>query len=81
MEHVVQAHFEYISCSCNGSFDKSGTDAVLRAHAELEQKKREVHREIFWKQVRTTGLEWAGVAVGAVLSYSVSAALRQRMNA
>jgi phosphopantothenate-cysteine ligase len=80
MEFVVQAHFEYISSSYNGSFDKSGTEAVIRAHKELERKKREVNREIFWKQVQKTSLEWAGVAIGAVLSYAVSSALRRRMN-
>lgn len=80
IESVVQTHFEYISSSCNGSFDKSGAEAVLRAHEELEKKKREVQREIFWKQTKTTGLEWAGVVAGAVLSYAVSSALRKRMN-
>jgi phosphopantothenate-cysteine ligase len=81
MEFVVQSHFEYISSSCNGSFDKSGTEAVVRAHEELEQKKRQVQREIFWKQIEKTGLEWAGMAVGIALSYAVSSALRRRMHA
>jgi hypothetical protein len=80
MEHVVQAHFEYISCSSSGSFDKSGTAAVLKAHKELERKKRQVEREAFWNKVQNFALEWAGVAIGAALSYMISGALRRKMN-
>lgn len=80
IDAVVQAHFEYISTSYDGTLDKSGAEAVLQAQADLELKRRSVQREIFWTQVQTVGWEWAGVAVGAVLSYAVSAALRQRMN-
>lgn len=78
---VVQVHFDYISTSGNGTLDKAGTEAVLRAHQELEESKRRVQRELFWEKVRTTGLEWAGVAAGALLSYVISTALRRRMGA
>ncbi|KAL3923330.1 MAG: hypothetical protein SGILL_001717 [Bacillariaceae sp.] len=79
MEHVVRSHFEYISASASGSFDKSGTAAVLKAHKELDRKKRKVEREAFWNRVQAFALEWGGVAVGAALSYIVSAALQKRM--
>ena len=77
LDAVVEAHFEYIS----NQSDHSGTEAVLKAHQALEEKKRKLHGELFWKQVRSTGLEWAGVAAGAVVSYLVSSALRRRMGA
>jgi phosphopantothenate-cysteine ligase len=80
MEHVIQAHFEYISASSSGSFDKSGTAAVLKAHQELDRKRRLVEREAFWNRVQSMALEVFGVAIGATLSYFVSAALRRRMN-
>ncbi|KAG7360187.1 DNA/pantothenate metabolism flavoprotein [Nitzschia inconspicua] len=80
MDHVVQAHFEYISASSSGSFDKSGTAAVLKAHQELDRKRKEMEREAFWKKMKVHALEWAGVALGAALSYMVSTALRRRMN-
>ena len=79
IDFVVQAHFEYISSSVNGTFDKSGTEAVLRAHQKIEERRKRVQQEIFWKQVKTTALEWSGVAMGAILSYVVSSALRRRM--
>jgi phosphopantothenate-cysteine ligase len=80
MENVIQTHFEYISVSSSGSFDKSGTAAVLRAHQELDRKRRLVETEAFWNRVQSVALEWAGVAIGAALSYIVSTALRRRMN-
>ena len=78
LDVVVQAHFEHISSST--SMNKAGTEAVVRAHQALEEKRAQVQREIFWKQVQTTALEWGGVVAGAVLSYVVSAALRRRMS-
>lgn len=81
LEFVVQAHFEYISSSFDGNMDRSGTRAVARAHDELTEKRRQLEREIFWEQTKKTGLEWAGVAAGCVLSYAVSYALRKRMSA
>jgi phosphopantothenate-cysteine ligase len=80
MEFVIQSHFEYISWSFNGNFHSSGTEAVIRAHQELEKKKKRVEQEIFWKKIQKTALEWVGVGVGAVLSYAVSSALRTRMH-
>jgi hypothetical protein len=80
MDHVVQAHFEYISASCGGTFDKSGTLAVLKAHQELDRKKKIMERAEFWNKAKSFALEWAGVVLGAALSYMVSAALRRRMN-
>jgi phosphopantothenate-cysteine ligase len=80
VDFVVQAHFEYISSSCSGSFDKAGTEAVLRAHEKLEEERQEVRRELFWKQAQKVVLEWAGVAAGAVLSFAISSALRRKLN-
>eukprot|EP00980_Cylindrotheca_fusiformis_P023928 scaffold11212_cov121-Cylindrotheca_fusiformis.AAC.7 len=79
LEFVVQAHFEYISFSVDGSIDKSGTRAVARAHHDLMEKRRQLERDLFWEQTKKTGLEWAGVAIGCVLSYAISSALRARM--
>ena len=76
---VIQEHFEYISKSCHGTFDKAGMDAVMKAHEEMKEKKRKMERTIFWEKVQTTSLEWAGVAAGALLSYVISSALRKRM--
>jgi hypothetical protein len=80
MDHVVQAHFEYISASCGGSFDKSGTIAVLKAHEELDRKRKQIDREAFWNKAKSIALEWAGIVLGAALSYMVSTALRRRMS-
>lgn len=77
---VIEAHFEYISKSCNGTFDKAGIEAVMRAHEQVEQKKRQIERELFWERIQQIGLEWAGVLAGALLSYAVSTALRRRMS-
>ena len=76
IDHVVQTHFEYISTN----FDKAGTDAMVRAHEELTRKKERVQREIFWKSVQQTALEYGGIALGAALSYAISSALRRRMD-
>jgi hypothetical protein len=82
LEFVVQAHFDYISASSSmDDGDKAGTEAVVRAHQALEEKRTQVQRAIFWKQVQTTALEWGGVVAGSLLSYVVSAALRKRMSA
>lgn len=81
LEFVVQAHFEYISYSFDGDMDRSGTRAVAKAHDELIEKRCQLERDLFWEQTKKTGLEWAGVAAGCVLSYVVSTALRKRMGA
>jgi len=78
---VIQGHFEYVSHSCQGTFDKAGIDAILLAHEEREEKKKQWEREIFWEKVQQTGLEWMGVVLGALLSYGISAALKRRMGA
>lgn len=80
MEHVVNAHFEYISCSSTGTFDKSGAAAVVRAHEELEKKRRQMEKEAYWDSIQQVAREWAGIALGAALSYIVSEAMRRRMN-
>ena len=80
MENVVQMHFEYISTSISGSLDKSGTESVLRAHIEIEQKKRNIEKELFWNQVQSVVLEWGGILAGAALSVAISTALRRRIN-
>eukprot|EP00934_Nitzschia_sp_Nitz4_P002164 Nitzschia sp. Nitz4//scaffold101_size76361//63422//64756//NITZ4_005612-RA/size76361-processed-gene-0.44-mRNA-1//-1//CDS//3329532188//2164//frame0 len=74
VQAVVTAHFEYISQS-----DVGPNGGVAQAQIELDRKRRELQRELAWEQVRTTGMEWAGIAVGAILSYLVSSALRQRI--
>ncbi len=79
VDMVIEAHFEYISNSCNGTFDRGGMEAVMRAHDEVERKKRQMEKEAFWERVQQISLEWAGIAAGALLSYAVSSALRQRM--
>jgi len=81
IERVCQTHFEYISTSMSGSLDKSGAASVMRAHSELQQKKKILRREIFWNQVQKIALDWAGVFAGAALSYAISTALRRRMDA
>ena len=81
IERVCQTHFEYISTSMSGSFDKSGAASVMRAHSELQQKKKILRRELFWNQVQKIALDWAGVFAGAALSYAISTALRRRMDA
>ena len=80
IEHVVQTHFEYISTSLSGSFNKSGTDSLMQAHSELKEKRKAVERERFWNQIQQVALDWAGVFAGAALSYVISAALKKRMN-
>ena len=80
MEHVVQAHFEYISTCLNGNLDKSGTNSVLRAHLELEKKKRGVEKELFWYEFKKVALDWAGIIAGAAISFAISTALKRRLN-
>lgn len=80
MENVVQTHFEYISTSLSGSFDRSGTASVIQAHLELQEKKKKIESELFWNQVQKVALDWAGVVAGAALSYVISNALRRRMS-
>lgn len=81
VDTVVTGHFDYIAKSCNGTFDKAGVEAVRRAHDELQEQKRQLQRQAAWEKVQRIGLEWAGVAVGALLSYVISTALRKRMGA
>jgi len=81
VDTVVEAHFDYISKSCNGTFDKAGAEAVRKAHDELEEQKRRLQRKATWEKVQRIGLEWAGVVAGAMLSYAISTALRNRMGA
>mmetsp|Transcript_28408 Transcript_28408/g.76952 ORF Transcript_28408/g.76952 Transcript_28408/m.76952 type:complete len:509 (-) Transcript_28408:138-1664(-) len=74
IDRVVQTHFEYISCSpIHGFYYKSTVE-------ELQQKQKDIESVVFWNQVRTVALDWAGVFAGAALSYVISAALRQRIN-
>jgi len=80
MERVVQTHFEYISTSISGSFDRSGTNSVLQAHLELEQRKRFNEKELFWNEVKKVAIDCAGILAGAALSFAISTALRRRMN-
>lgn len=80
MEHVVQAHFEYISTCLSGNLDKSGTNSVLRAHLELEKKKRGVEKELFWYEFKKVALDWAGIIAGAAISFAISTALKRRLN-
>jgi len=80
MECVVQTHFEYISTSISGSFDRSGTNSVLQAHLELEQRKRLIEKELFWNEVKKVAIDCVGVLAGAALSFAISTALRRRMN-
>ena len=80
VDFVVQAHFEYISSSCEGIVGKAGTMAVVHANNELNEKRRQLDRDIFWQQAKKLSLEWAGVAVGCALSYTISSALRRRLN-
>ncbi|KAL3945427.1 MAG: hypothetical protein SGBAC_000480 [Bacillariaceae sp.] len=80
VESVVQTHFEYISTSSEVGMDRSGTQAVIRANDDLSEKRRKLERDLFWEQAKTTGLEWAGVAAGCLISYAVSTALRNRMS-
>lgn len=81
VEKVVQTHFEYISYCLSESADKSGTAAILQARKELEEKKKDRAKELFWDQAQKVALDWAGVVAGAALSYVVSTALRRRMGA
>jgi hypothetical protein len=81
IDFVVEAHFEYVSSSCDGNMNKSGARAVARANEELNEKYRQLQRELFWGQAKKMGLEWAGVAAGGILSYAISHALRKRMSA
>ena len=76
IDFVVQAHFEYISSNCN----VSGTEAVLKAHEELEAERRQIQRELMWNQIQKSAFEWGGVLAGAALSYWISAALRRGLN-
>jgi phosphopantothenate---cysteine ligase (ATP) len=79
VDFVIQAHFEYISTSCSGSFDKSGTEAVLRAHEKLEKEREKLRRELFWQKAQSVALEWAGAFAGVFLSFVISSAIRRKM--
>lgn len=76
LDFVVEQHFAYISRHWNGT---STTEAAIRNHERLQQKKRQVQRDLFWKRVRTETLGLAGPLIGAVVTYSITSLLRNRM--
>jgi phosphopantothenate-cysteine ligase len=78
LDFVVEQHFAYISRHWNGP-NASTTEAAIRNHERLQEKKRQVQRELFWKRVRTETLALAGPLIGAVLTYSITSLLRNRI--
>lgn len=78
MDFVVEQHFDYISQHWNGQTSHlSGTEAAIRTHELLQEKKQRVESEIFWKRFRNGALQLSGSAVGALLTYAISSFLQK----
>lgn len=77
IDKVVQAHFEFISWN----FQKEiGVRVAQRSQELLQEKKRKVQRDAFWKRAKGIGLEVAGGVLALVISYSINAALQRRLH-
>ena len=74
MDFVVEQHFDYISRHWS-----DGTEAAIRNHKRLQEKKRQVQRDMFWKRVRTETLALAGPLIGGLLTYTITSLLRNRI--
>mmetsp|Transcript_17130 Transcript_17130/g.20563 ORF Transcript_17130/g.20563 Transcript_17130/m.20563 type:complete len:165 (+) Transcript_17130:418-912(+) len=81
LDFVVQQHFDYISRHWNGQTSQlSGTEAAIRTHERLQEKKRQIERDLFWKKFQNVGLEVAGTLVGVGITWTISSILAQRMH-
>jgi hypothetical protein len=74
LDFVVERHFDFVSRNWN-----DGTEAAIRNHELLQEKKRKVKRDMFWKRVKNEILALAGPVVGGVLTYSIMSVLRSRI--
>jgi len=74
LDFVVEQHFDFISRHWT-----DGTEAAIRNHERLQEKKRKVQRDMFWKRVKNESLALVGPLIGAVLTYSITYALRNRI--
>lgn len=74
LDFVVEQHFDFISRHWS-----DGTETAIRNHERLQEKKRQVQRDMFWKRVKTETLGLVGPLIGAVLTYSITSLLRNRI--
>lgn len=72
-----KTHFEFISWHFHA--DGSGVRAAKLTHDLLKDRKQQVMRDIFLKQVKSRTLEIAGAAVAFLISYTVNVALQRRL--
>ena len=78
IDYIVEKHFEYIS---NKLYDnnESGFDIMLKSHEEIQRKKSELEKELYWKNIKEIALEYGGIILGGILSYVISSTLRRKM--
>lgn len=76
LNFVVEQHFDFVSRNWN-----DGTEAAIRNHVRLQEKKRQVQRELFWKRLRTEALGLVGPLIGGILTYAITSLLRNRIAA
>jgi hypothetical protein len=83
--YVVERHFEFIATHFhqpdgNGTYHSmAGAEAAVQASRHLEQRKREIQKELYRKRIRKVTLEVAGTAIGMGLTYGISVFLQNRI--
>eukprot|EP00978_Attheya_sp_CCMP212_P022715 scaffold68194_cov58-Attheya_sp.AAC.2 len=83
--YVVERHFEFIATHFhqpdgNGAHHSmAGAEAAVQTSRHLEQRKREIQKELYRKRIRKVTLEVAGTAIGMGLTFWISAFLQNRI--
>jgi len=76
IDFVVQSHFEFISNNFHES--GSGVAAAKRAQRRLDQEKKRVNKQLFWRKAQKVGLEVAGAVLTIWISFAINSALQRR---
>lgn len=77
VDKVVQAHFEYISYHNYASGE--GWKAAEWARVALDEKKKRIQRQLWWKRVADIGFEIVGGLAAFLISYSINVVLQRRL--
>jgi phosphopantothenate-cysteine ligase len=73
IEFIVQQHFTYISQNFNTEH------AALKTHERLVQRKKELQKQVYWKNLQDGALQVGGTIMGMAITYVVSMAMQRRM--
>lgn len=74
LDLVVEQHFAYISRHWTVA-----SSSAIRNHERLQEQKRRIQRDMFWKKVRNEAIGMSGPLIGAVLTYAITSLLRNRI--